>query len=436
MCANGFQIVFGNMSGVVNAVGSVRFSDADVHRLFELYRYYLAHPYLSKVEFSDSPYRSEPDPQVKLDLEGVAKRLVAWCADGRLPAFATHICNHRDLFLDTAIGLSDDDDRPPKQVFMPIMPKQSPKSVTWLRFDRREPWSWIFDEHRDDLEDRFVSYQNSRQFVNDSASLGFDGDDRLVVLPHVTFRGGGLLLSLQNGIPYDDFIAHHPPLAVPRAPRDYSGRAGEVRAAVRDKLIDSMPWLTIAAFDIIYAKFLDEEEKPGGVEPPKQPAAPRVVPDLDADDVHARLMDDLREARERWDDDASDYTTNFYHWLLGGNWTGHVVGVAYDRCAVKSRASAFEFTDAFSWTSQKSYSLHAYGGELNAVMLAKGCCHRAHFFMEQWQSAGQPADFDFRVVVHEYEEDEAWLDWASGLDIESAAFGEMCKIRSFFPEST
>jgi hypothetical protein len=423
MFANGFQIVFENMSGVVNAVDSERFSDADVHRLLELYRYHLAHPYLSKVDFSDSPYRSEPDPQVKLDLEGVAKSLVAWCVGGRLPAFATHICNHRDLFLDTAIGISDDDHRPPKQVFMAIMPKLYPTSVTWLRFDRREPWAWIFDEHRGGLEDGFASHQNSRQFANDSAPLGFDGDDRLVAPPHVTFRGVGLLLSLQNGVPFGGFIAHHPPLAVPRAPRDYSGRAGEVRAAVRGKLVDCMPWLAPAAFDTIYEKFLGEEEKPCGVEPSKPPAAPRAVPDLDADDVHARLMDDLREARERRDDDASDYTRNFYHWLLGGTWTGHAAGAAYDRCALKSLARAFEFTDAFSWTSQKSYSLHAYGGELNSVMLAKGCCHRDHFFLEQLQSAGQPADCDVRLVLHEYEDDEAWLDLAIGLDIESTAFG-------------
>ena len=423
------------VSGVVNAVDSVRFSDLDVQRLFALYQERLADTSLSKRDFSEFAYGSEPSGENQKALDVVGRTLIEPYKHRPLPQWCKHLCHHRDLFYDTAIGLSDEDGEIPKEIFTPHLVKQSPQFITWLRFTRRESWQWILDENADALEDRFVSYQNSRQFINDSVSLNFDDLDSLVVLPHVVFRGGGLLFSIRDSIPWEDFIAHHPPKTQNRSgQRDYSGKNGEVRAAVRDKLLESMPWLTTTEFDKIYEAFLDEEEKLCGGGPCKPPAVHRQLPPLDEHVVAADLMDELRTARARHDDVESPYTVNFYHWLLGGGWTALHVGRGYDRCAVKSRACTAAFTKAFTWTTQKSFSLTTYEGEENAVMLAKGCCHRAHFFYEQWKAHGKPLDFDFNSVVHAYLEFEEWIDWAMRLDNETAAYEESAKIRVFVPQ--
>jgi hypothetical protein len=349
-----------------------------------------------------------------------------------LPDWCKHIAVHRDRFIGTAVGKLDDGNAYPVVLYVPMAIKVIPREITWLRYYCREEWKWLLDDQHDDILDYCESYEFHGEHLCFSSELGLGDVQDLVVLHSLSFRNG-FLVAPHPPERFEFFVANHPKINhSENRGRSVSHSGAAMKAAVFASLLEEYPWLSPEIFDSIWVNREKAARSSEGSSSSSSTHLSWSDTVIDAvGDIDVSSM--LGAARARLEDLDSDVSRHFYVKVLGGGSTLRVVGMVYDRVAVRYRAHVAPFVVKFKFCTQQSFSMAAHGSELNAKELAAGCAARATYFYEVWLEQGCPDEIDFKTFEAGFTESFEWLDWASTLDVESNAFAAMALIREFVP---
>ena len=418
--------------GMPNSVDSCRLGVHDQLRVLEAYKELMKRPGRCLDEIDELPFSRAPLRETWMIINKHASPPVPPCPLVR-PWWYHHVCQNMDRFADCALAEFDGaPDTFPDVLWVPSVVKQSPREITWSKCQARDEFAWILDRGSEDDHDHFQVFDICNVHVFGFAAMGFDEELDLIVIPNVIFRCGRLLVhSLWE--PFEAFVAGHP-LATPAETSRDSAEQRSARHRVWERVQAALPWLALADFEEAWDRIEAAEPEEEGQVVAHVPRPPQILAPDDDEDMAQAVVDILRAARALWEPGPDDERAAHFYWhLLGGNWCMQFMGVPYNRVQVDPRPHVQEFDRDYKWFAQKSFTIELFGGEDNAVNLARLVAHKASYFFERWVDDGEVFDDALAAYAEDYAIPADLQAWISDLPAEGACHTMVQRIARFIP---
>ena len=123
-----------------------------------------------------------------------------------MPSWCKYIVHNRSLFhAGVGVAQATGNEDFPTVVWMPLMIKQQPHIVSFLRLNLCLPVMGVF-EAGDPLQDAHPSYASEMLFTTRWEDAGLQDEDRLVVLPRLVFREK-IVCAVSACMTFEEFFA-------------------------------------------------------------------------------------------------------------------------------------------------------------------------------------------------------------------------------------
>jgi hypothetical protein len=377
-----------------------------------------------------------PPGPVGLEMRELLESASKWESKASaLPDWMGHICRNRDLFHQTAIFAGDGLD--PDEAWMPLIITQSPFTITWMQCVRVPVRPQSFERGPSSISLSFPCEQvYSFRYTDNmccNLEVPFDTEDSIWVLEDVVFTVGDQVRAPYNPIPYSVFCRHHPrPVVSSTASRP--PRRPNISQDMKAMLQHEFPWLT----DVDLGLQQRSSAKSGSSCKPSGKAGgcddeSEIDAEEEATEAAVALAAQLLADRAAFAHDV-DRDLAFYVHNRGGAWTIKTHGRGTDTATCFARAAALPFCRKFAWPRQKGFTHTAVGGEWNSNVLAREWARLGQHYFVIWLSTDCLEDFVF-AEEHKPDDDEGFIEWVCGLDIESHEFSKVLELRHAFPVS-
>lgn len=256
-------------------------------------------------------------------------------------------------------------------------------------------------------------------------------------------------ISNHEGIPFEDFIWHHPHLVGQTGPRKRQ-KTKSVTVSEKEQMMNAYPWLT------------EEDFNAGGMHGQKRcfsknrafhsSSSHEVDPKCDAhvsedeiDTSHdtgkvsgsdgSGVEEELLALRAEWEFPEGD-DSHFYLHVLGGKWTKRNTGSVADAAKGVARAYARDWCAAYSFPKQRAYYYNRYS-RLGAHMLAEEFCRRGNHFLNIYLESDEPVDVPWAYTQEQldsYQPEFEFVSWLSDQhDVNDDCFTEGVKLNKLVP---
>ena len=146
------------------------------------------------------------------------------------------------------------------------------------------------------------------------------------------------------------------------------------------------------------------------------------------------VMAELRRAVDEFADHGDIDGVHYYTRLLKGHWTMEHHGVWSDSIGAFARAHVRRgFLASYVGPKQKSFAHAKYDGAYNSQMLAREWVRKLDYYCTVYFERGEAPDLDFASPELVCGEDNASIEWACTIDLDSGVFDAIREVRHYVP---